>query len=167
MTCASACLRKGNTCDGKKFKIAAYKKYEFPEGQTCPMFTYCLPCITTNSNQANVCGSCGSSLLSLEVISPAQILLIVQITAIRHLNFSFSSFHIPLFQNLEICSYLFLLFFPVFFSALYLNHPSILFYCSFCLLSCFLSFCLFTLFFDLSCVLFLNLLSFLFFSLFL
>ena len=61
---------------------------------------------------------CGSSLVSLEVFSRAQILLMVQTTAICHSNFSFSSFFISLFWNLEICSSLFLLFIPVFFSAL-------------------------------------------------
>ena len=92
------------------------------------------------------CSSCGSSLVSLEVICPAQILLAVQNTAIRHSNFYFSSFYNPLFWNLEICFHLFLyLFFPVFFSALYLIHPSILFYLSFCSLFCFLPLCLLTL----------------------
>ena len=92
------------------------------------------------------CSSCGSSLVSLEVISPAQILLVVQNTAIRQPNFYFSSFYSPLFWNLEICFHLFLyLFFPVFFSALYLIHPSILFYFSFCSLFCFLPLCLLTL----------------------
>ena len=46
-------------------------------------------------------------------------------------------FYISSFLNLEICSYLFLMLFPVFFSALYLVHP-IFFYSSFCLLFCFL-----------------------------
>ena len=61
---------------------------------------------------------CGSSLVSLEVFSQAQILLMVQTTAICHSNFYFSSFFISLFWNLEICSSLFLLFIPVFFSAI-------------------------------------------------
>ena len=55
-------------------------------------------------------------------ISPAQILLIVQTTAIRHSIFYFSSFS---------------MFLPVFFFALYLFHP-ILFYSSFYSLFCFL-----------------------------
>ena len=86
-------------------------------------------------------------LLSLEVFSPAQILLILPTTAIRHC-FSFSSFSITSFWNLKICCYLFLLFFPVFFSALSIVHPSILFYFSFYPLF-FFSLCLFTLFSDL------------------
>ena len=65
------------------------------------------------------CGSCGSSLVSHE--SPAQILLIVQTTAIRHSIFYFS----------------FSMFLRVFFFALYLFHP-ILFYSSFYSLFCFL-----------------------------
>ena len=85
------------------------------------------------------CGFRGSLLVSLVVFSPAQILLIVQTTAIRH-------FYISLFWNLEICSYLF---FSVFFFALYLIHPSILFYSSLCPLFCSLALCLFTLFSDL------------------
>ena len=103
--------------------------------------------------------------MSLEVISPAQILLIIQTAAICHSNISFSSFHNSLFWNLKICSHLFLyLFFPVFFSALYLIHPSILFCYSFCSLFCFLSLCLFTLCSDVSyCFLFKSaILSFLF-----
>ena len=91
------------------------------------------------------CGSnrlswgCSSSLVFLEVISSAQILLIVQTTGICHSNFSFFCFYNSLVWNLEICSHLFLyLFFPVFFSALYLIHPSILFYSFFCSLFCFL-----------------------------
>ena len=57
-------------------------------------------------------------------------------------------FYISLSWNLEICSYLFLQFFPVFFSALYLLHHSILFYSSFCFLFCLLPLYLFTLFSD-------------------
>ena len=37
-------------------------------------------------------------------------------------------FFISIFWNLKICSYLFLLFFPLLFSALHVFHPSILFY---------------------------------------
>ena len=100
--------------------------------------------------------------MSLEVISPAQILLIVQTTAINHSNFSFSSFYNSLFWNLEICSNLFLLFF----SALYLVHPSILFYSSFCFLLCFLPLYLFTLFSNLTyCFLFKSAVLFFRFSL--
>ena len=64
-------------------------------------------------------------------------------------------FYISLFWNLEICSYLFLLFFPMFLFALYLDHPSILFYSSFCSLFRFLPLYLFTLFSEFSyCFLF-------------
>ena len=60
-----------------------------------------------------------------------------------------------IFEFLQICSYLFLLVFPVFFSDLCLVHLSILFYSSFCSLICFLPLCLFTFFFDLAyCFLF-------------
>ena len=53
--------------------------------------------------------------MSLKVFSPAQILFIVQATAIRHSVFFFLFlFYISSFWNLEICSYLFILFFPVF-----------------------------------------------------
>ena len=56
------------------------------------------------------------------------------------LRFSFLLiFYISLFWNLQICSYMLLLFFPVFFTALYLVHLSIYFYSSFCSLFCFLS----------------------------
>ena len=104
------------------------------------------------------CGSCGSLLVSLEVFSPAQILLIVHTTVIHHSVFSFSSFfYISSFWNLEICSCLYssllsilliLLFFPTLLSA-----P-----CSV------LSVCLFTLFSDLTyCFIFIfAVLSFLF-----
>ena len=63
--------------------------------------------------------SCGSSLVSLEVFSPAQILLIVQTTAIRHSFFLSSLFSI--FFTLEFKKLFFsqfLLFFSVFFSTL-------------------------------------------------
>ena len=45
-------------------------------------------------------------------------------------------FCISLFRNLEICSYLFFLCFSVFFYALYLAHPSIIFYSYFCFWFC-------------------------------
>ena len=77
--------------------------------------------------------------------------------------FFFLFFYISLFWNLEICFYLFLLFFLASFSALYLVHP-ILFYSSFCSLFCLFTLCLFTLFSDLPyCFLFKSaILSFLF-----
>ena len=98
------------------------------------------------------CGSCGSLLVSLEVFSPAQILLIVHTTVIRHSVFSFSSFfYISSFWNLEICSCLYssllsilfiLLFFPTLLSApcsvlsVYLSHfifwSHLLFYFQIC-----------------------------------
>ena len=66
-------------------------------------------------------------------IPPTQILLIVHSAAIRHSDFPFFSFSIFLYSGIyKNCSYLLLLFFPVFFIALYLVHPSILFYSSFC-----------------------------------
>ena len=67
-------------------------------------------------------------------------------------------------QNFKICCYLFLLFFPVFFSALYPFHP-ILFYSSFYPLFCFLP--LFIRFIFLSPLLFSFQICYLFFSLFL
>ena len=72
-------------------------------------------------------------------------------------------FYISSFWNLETCSCLFLLSFCVFFSALYLIHPSILFCFSFCFLFC-PPLCLFTLFSNLPyCFLFKSaILSFLF-----
>ena len=79
------------------------------------------------------CGSCGSSLLSFEVFSPAQILSIVQTTLyVTVLVLFFYNFIL----KFKICFYLFLLFFSVFFSAVYLVHPSILFYSSFYSLFC-------------------------------
>ena len=65
------------------------------------------------------CGSCGSSLVSLEVFSPAQILLIVQKSAIRH-SFFFLPFFLFFFTvEFKNCFFSqFLLFFSVFFSAL-------------------------------------------------
>ena len=57
-----------------------------------------------------ICGSCGSSLVSLEVFSPAQILLIVQTTDIRH-----SSFLSSLFSNFFILEFKKLLFFSHYF----------------------------------------------------
>ena len=66
--------------------------------------------------------------------------MIVYTTAILRLVFSFSSFfYIHSFYNFEICCYLFLLIFSVFFSVLYLIHPSILFQSSFYSLFCYLS----------------------------
>ena len=111
------------------------------------------------------CGSCGSSLASLEVFSPAHILRIVQTTALRHSDFSFFSFSIFLCSGIK---------------NLFLSIPSILSYVLFWSLSCpsFSSFLPFVLFPDLfSPSLFIHfifwspffsdLLSFLFFSLFL
>ena len=68
------------------------------------------------------CDSRNSSLVPLEVYFPAQILLILQTTAIYT---SLIFFFLPLsyfssFWNLEIYFYLFLLIFTVFFSALFL-----------------------------------------------
>ena len=89
--------------------------------------------------------------MSPEVISPAQILLIVRTTTIRHSNFSFSSFYNSFYWNLEILY----LFFPVFFSALFLSILLFFFYSSFCSLFCFPPSCLFTLSCDVSyCFLF-------------
>ena len=54
-------------------------------------------------NSLIYCGSCGSSLVSLEVFSPAQILLILQTTTIRHWFFLCSFFSIflhPIFHLL-------------------------------------------------------------------
>ena len=90
---------------------------------------------------------CGSSLVSLEVFCSAQILLIVQITIIRHSVFFFVLFlYISSFWNLEICSYRFHLSFPVFFFCSLSCPPfySFLFFFLFPVLFCFL--CLFTLF---------------------
>ena len=69
------------------------------------------------------CGSCGCSLVSLEVHSPGQFLLIVQTTPLRHSDFSSSSFSI----------------------FLYFGIPSVLSYVLFCSPSClpFYSFLLF------------------------
>ena len=94
--------------------------------------------------------SCGSSLVSLEVFSPAQILLIVQTTAIRHLAFPFSPIAIFLHSGIWKLIYLFFLLF----SALYLVNPCILVYSCFGSLVCSLPLCLFTLFSDLPCFLF-------------
>ena len=109
------------------------------------------------------CGSCGSSLVSVE--SPAQILLmlIVQTTAIRHSIFYFSFFSMfiqsRISKSVIICSFCsFLFFYP-----LYLFHP-ILFYSSFSVPCSVFSLCLFALFSDLPyCFLFRSvILSFLF-----
>ena len=71
-------------------------------------------------------------------ISPAQILLIVQTTAIRHSIFYFSSFSMfiqsRISKSVVICSFCSFLFF----SPLYLFHPT-LFYSSFYSLFCFLT----------------------------
>ena len=74
------------------------------------------------------CGSCSSSLVSLEVFSPAQILFIVQTIVIRHS--------------------VFLYFFILEFRNLLLSVPSVLFCLLFCSLACpsFYSFLLFFLF---------------------
>ena len=107
-----------------------------------------------------ICSSCDFSLLSLEVISPAQILLIVQSTAIRHSIFIsrlFLCFFNLEFQNLSsVPSVL-----SCVLSTLYLFHP-ILFYtllsipCSvFCFLPLFIFLISLIAFFS-------NLLSFLF-----
>ena len=68
----------------------------------------------------------------------------------RSLSFFFMLFlYISSFWNLEICSYLSLLFFSVFFPAIYLVHPSILSYYSFYSMFYSLPLCLFTSFSDL------------------
>ena len=88
----------------------------------------------------------GSSLVSLEVFSLSTNLVDrAEIRAICH-SVLFSPLFLYFFvlEFIAICSYLSLLDFPVFFSALYLVHPSILFYSSFCSLFCFLSLRLFT-----------------------
>ena len=106
---------------------------------------------------------CSSSLVSLKGILPSTYLVDRADISYTSLSFSFLLFfYNSLLQNLEISS--FLLFFPEFFSALYLVHTSILFYSSFCSLFCFLPLCLFTLFSDLPyCFLFKSaILSFLF-----
>ena len=54
-------------------------------------------------NPFRKCGSCGSSLLSLEVFSPAQILLIVQTNSIMPLIFSFFLFFYFSSWNVKIC----------------------------------------------------------------
>ena len=77
------------------------------------------------------CGSCGSSFVSLEVFSLAQISLVVQTTVIRHSVF-FLLFYISSLWNLKIRSYLFS---SVFFSAL--SCSSI--YTFYCFLFCSLS----------------------------
>ena len=83
-----------------------------------------IPGLWTQQLDAGLCGSCGSWLVSLEVFSPAQILLIMQTTAIRHsffLSSLFSFFFTLEFKNCFflssfgsfLCSFLFyLVFFP-------------------------------------------------------
>ena len=92
-------------------------------------------------------------------ISPAQILLIVQTTAIHHSVFYFSSFSMfiqsRISKSVVICSFCSFLFF----SPLYLFHPT-LFYSSFYFLFCFLP--VYSLYFLISLVFFSNLLFFLF-----
>ena len=63
---------------------------------------------------------------------------LVDCADINYTSFSFFLlfFYISLLWNLEICSYLFLLFYLVFFSTLCPAHPFILFYSSFCFLFC-------------------------------
>ena len=64
----------------------------------------------------------------LELFSPAQVLLIEQNTATHIAQFFFSLLSIfSSFWNLKVCFYQFILYFSVFFSALYLVHPSLLF----------------------------------------
>ena len=64
----------------------------------------------------------------LELLSPAQVLLIEQNTATHIAQFFFSLLSIfSSFWNLKVCFYQFILYFSVFFSALYLVHPSLLF----------------------------------------
>ena len=78
-----------------------------------------IPGLWTQQLDAGLCGSCGSWLVSLEVFSPAQILLIMQTTAIRHsffLSSLFSFFFTLEFKNCFFSQ--FLLFFSVFFSTL-------------------------------------------------
>ena len=55
-------------------------------------------CKNQEPQQQIFCGSCSSSFVSLEVFSPAQILLIVQTTVIRHSVFLY--FLNPEFRNL-------------------------------------------------------------------
>ena len=81
--------------------------------------------------------------MSLEVLSPAEVLLIVQTTAIRHSVFSFCPllyFFILEFKNLLLS----VLFCALFYSLSF--HPSTLFSSSFCFLFCSLPLCLFNLF---------------------
>ena len=109
-----------------------------------------------------ICSSCDFSLVSLEVISPAQILLIVQSTAIRHSIFIsrlFLCFFNLEFQNLSsVPSVL-----SCVLSTLYLFHP-ILFYTLLsipCSVFCFLPLFIFLISL-ISIAFFSNLLSFLF-----
>ena len=93
-------------------------------------------------------------------ISPAQILLIVQTTAIRHCSFYFSSFSMfiqsRISKSIVICSFCSFLFF----SPLCLFHPT-LSYSSFYSLFCFLP--VYSLYFLISLIVFFsNLLSFFF-----
>ena len=85
-------------------------------------------CKNQELQQQIFCGSCSSSLVSLEVFSPAQILFIVQTIVIRHS--------------------VFLYFFILEFRNLLLSVPSVLFCLLFCSLACpsFYSFLLFFLF---------------------
>ena len=106
------------------------------------------------------CGSCGCSRVSLEVHSPAQFLLIVQTTPLRHSDFSFSSFSILLYFGIpSVLSYV------LFCSPSCLSFYSFLF---FFLLPVLFSPSVYSLYFLVSLIVFLsNLLSFLFFFLFL
>ena len=85
-------------------------------------------CKNQEPQQQIFCGSCSSSLVSLEVFSPAQILFIMQTIVIRHS--------------------VFLYFFILEFRNLLLSVPSVLFCLLFCSLACpsFYSFLLFFLF---------------------
>ena len=101
--------------------------------------TECRSCIASSLD----CGSCGSSLVSLEAFpqhkscSSCRQMPYVTLFFISPFFFVSSIQNLKIWiQNLKICS-LFLLFFPVFFCALYLFHP-VLFYSSFYSLCCFL-----------------------------
>ena len=76
---------------------------ELPSNTVCMFLSVFNPDICCWCNLCHLCGSCSSSLVSLEIFSPAQILLIVQTTAIHcwfFLSSPFSIFLHPIFHLL-------------------------------------------------------------------